>query len=365
MAPDKDAGQQLFREGILARNDGLIRALTIVKALQESRLGLTVTQLVGKYGFAQRSLYRDIEALQAAQFPIHKNGARFVLDGDWKPPKWRGFDDDEVMALSVARALSSGLKATKLGRALDRAWLKVTASEGCTAMLPGTTSPWFSVRAPFGIDYRRHDKLIESLEQAIKARLRVDCEYGAISTGKVSRRVIEPVALHWDPGLESLYVFAWCLLREDVRIFAVHRFVSATVTDASFLPRAEVRSREVLKNAFRMWRGTNIQQVAVQFDAKTAPEIRERRWSPEQKVIERENGAVDLVFPVASLEEVLRWVLGFGEHARVLAPAKLVDMVRQHVNGMSRAYGARRRARGVAGARNDGKFSLSPVGKTP
>lgn len=349
----------------MARNDGLIRALTIVKALQERRLGLTVTQLVEKYGFAQRSLYRDIQALQAAQFPIQKDGARFFLDANWKLPGWRGFDDDEVLALSVARALSSGLKTTKLGRALDRAWLKVTASDGRTGLLPGTTAPWFSVRAPYGIDYRKHDKLIEALEHAINARRRIDCEYGALSTGKVSRRTIEPAALHWDPGLECLYVFAWCLLREDVRIFAVHRFVSVNVTDSGFLPRAEARSREVLKNAFRLWCGKNVHQVEIQFDAQVAAEIRERRWSREQKLIEREDGAVRLVFPAAGLEEVQRWVLGFGEHARVLAPAEFVDAVRQHANGMSRLYGAERRARSVHGVRSGAKLSLSRVGKTP
>lgn len=329
----------------MARNDTLIRALMVANALQGSRRGMTVQMLKARCdGTSLSSVYRDLAALSAAGFPIHKDGDRYVLDHEWKPPALRGFDEDEVLALNVARAMASGLKTTKLGRALDRAWVKVTSADGRTGELPDTMRPWFSVRAPHGIDYRKHEKTIAVMEQAIEGRRTVNCRYRAVSTGELSARVLEPVELHWDPGLESLYVFAWCRLRKDVRIFAVHRFVAAALTDDTFHPRAEVRSQKALKHAFRLWRSENVHVVEVAFDASVAAEVRERRWSQEQEVVDDGDG-VRVRFPAAGLEEVERWVLGYGARARVLGPEALVARVRAQVEGMAGIYGGRRGAR--------------------
>jgi predicted DNA-binding transcriptional regulator YafY len=43
---------------------------------------------------------------------------------------------------------------------------------------------------------------------------------------------------------------------------------------------------------------------------------------------------VEVCFEVGRLEEVLRWVLSFGSCAKVLAPKKLADLVRQEIRAM-------------------------------
>ena len=151
----------------------------------------------------------------------------------------------------------------------------------------------------------------------------VSCRYKAASTRQISARQIEPGELYWDPGLESLYVIGWCRLRQDVRVFAVQRFVAVSITDQAFAPRPEARSRAALRHAFRVWRGDNVERVRIRFTAEVADEIRERRWAVEQQVHEEPGGNLILSLSVAGLAEVQRWVLGFGGGAEVLAPAEL------------------------------------------
>ncbi len=329
----------------MARNDTIIRTLTVAQALVSSRRGVALKVLADKHGFALRNLYRDIAALQAAGFPIDNEDGRYWLREDWRVAGASAIDAEELLALFAARGLAAGIRGTKLGKALERLWMKLATEGGRQgALLPLDAKPWFSVRAPFGINYKPHERAIASLEHALTERKAVRCVYRALSTSEVSERVIEPVQLHWDPALESLYVLAWCRLRGDVRVFAAHRFLSVQRTDESFFPKSEATSERALKKAFRVWRDRNVNAVEVHFQKHLAAEIRERRWSDDQTITDASDGGVVLRFAVAGLAEVERWVLGFGAGARVLGPEGLVERVRAHVGGMSVAYGGRGRA---------------------
>jgi len=73
-----------------------------------------------------------------------------------------------------------------------------------------------------------------------------------------------------------LYLVAWCRLRRDVRVFAVHRFRAVALGRERFAPRAGVSSRAALRDAFRVWRSANVYRVRVRFAVGVAEEVRER-----------------------------------------------------------------------------------------
>jgi predicted DNA-binding transcriptional regulator YafY len=306
------------------RNDQIIRILSVARALAESRRGVSLKELAKRHGWHWRTVYRDKDALEAAGFPVENIEGRFRLPRDWAVPKLPGIEADELLALFTLRALVGAWRGTALVRPLDRLWGKLASSgSGQSALLPVGREPWLTVRSPFAIDYHAHDKTIATFEKAAKEQLVVNCRYRALSTRRLTARQIEPSELYWDPALESLYVFGWCRLRQDVRVFAMHRFAAASLTEARFKPRVEARSKAVLKNAFRIWRGKNIETVRVRFSPEVAEEIRERTWAPGQKIEEEPGGGLVLTLEVAGLAEVERWVLGFGEGAEVVAPGGL------------------------------------------
>lgn len=323
----------------MARNDQIVRILTVAQALMRSRRGVPLRALAERHGYRLRTLYRDVQALDAAGFPVVKEKDRFRIAAEATAAPF-GVDPDELLALFIARRHAAGWEGTSVQRALDRLWGKLTTRGGASgALLPAGISP-LSARVPFAHDYAAHARHVATFERAIRERVAVSCRYRALS-GEITARVIEPGQLHWDGGLETLYLIAWCRLRRAVRVFATQRFLMVSLTRSAFRPRADATS-EALRDAFRVWRDEHASRVRLRFAPAAAAEIAERRWHRRQRLTRREDGGVELAFEVAGLTEVERWVLGFGGDVVVLEPRELAERVRAaHAAGAGR-YASRR-----------------------
>jgi proteasome accessory factor B len=306
--------------------------------------GVALKPLAEKHNWKLRNLYRDIEVLEAAGFPIRKENGLYRMDRTM--PAIPGAPSaDERLALFLARDQAAGWKHTSLGKALDKLWHRIAAADdGQTALFPIDSAPWLSTREWRPIDYGRHAKIVETLEHATRDRIAVQTRYRAASTRQLTSRVIEPGQLHWDPALETLYLIGFCRLRADVRVFAVHRFLAVTPTDQTFAARAETRSRAALAKAFRVWRSERVQNVRIWFAPDIAEEIRERRWLANQRVAD-DRGGIVLSGEVAGLPEVERWILGYGGAARVLEPRELRQSVAAKLRAGAAAYGEKRLSR--------------------
>jgi predicted DNA-binding transcriptional regulator YafY len=227
--------------------------------------------------------------------------------------------------MHLARTFAARLPGSLLDHALASAWNKVTADAGQLAMpAPGDDS--FSLSAFPTIDYAPFRDRIERLQRAIRDRLAVQLRYRR-ANGQTSERVIEPGELHADAATEGLYCIAWCRARKAVRVFAVHRVLSAELTSERFSRRPETRSRAALQHAFRLWRGDAVHTVRLRFAAPVAGEIAERRWHPSQVLGHAANGDVSLEFRIAEPASLVRWLLGFGEHVEILEPDWLASEV--------------------------------------
>ena len=321
----------------VARNDRSVRLEVLKRALMQTRRGVALRDLADKHGWKLRNLYRDVEVLETAGFPILRDGSLHRMDTI--APSTAGTPGpDERLALFLAREQAAGWRHTSLGKALDKLWHRIAASaDGQGALLPIESSPWLSTRTFHPIDYGRHAKIVQTLEQATRDRVAVQARYRAASTHQITSRVIEPGQLYWDPGLETLYLIGWCRLRSDIRVFAVHRFAAVAPTNLTFAPRAEANGR-ALKNAFRVWRDDRLYPIQVHFDATVADEIRERRWLVNQTLTDAPHGAVILQGEVAGLAEVERWVLGYGALAEVIAPRELRESVATKLKAAAEKY---------------------------
>jgi predicted DNA-binding transcriptional regulator YafY len=56
-----------------------------------------------------------------------------------------------------------------------------------------------------------------------------------------------------------------------------------------------------------------------------------REIARNQQTIERADGSIEISFKVSSLENLIRWILSFAEHARILAPLELQERVRRTI----------------------------------
>ena len=85
---------------------------------------------------------------------------------------------------------------------------------------------------------------------------------------------------------------------------------------------ADYRPEQLTEGAFGLIRGEPT-RVRIRFDATVARYIQRRQWHPTQKFRRGADGGVEMTMEVRGTVELVSWVLGFGEKARVLEPAAL------------------------------------------
>ncbi len=83
--------------------------------------------------------------------------------------------------------------------------------------------------------------------------------------------------------------------------------------------------------------------IHIAFDSFAAPLVQERQWHPSQKIkqLSRDRGGgIELSLTLGNLEEIERWILSWGRHARVLAPPELKERISKTVSALADTYRA-------------------------
>ena len=116
----------------------------------------------------------------------------------------------------------------------------------------------------------------------------------------------------------GVYLTAWVPEYGEMRTFAVERIQTLAVLDEHFTPRP--LPTEPFANSLGV-NGGPAEPVEIEFDASAADYIREREWHASQQIEDRPDGSVLVRLNVCVDRPLVRWILGFGPSARVVAPA--------------------------------------------
>jgi predicted DNA-binding transcriptional regulator YafY len=182
------------------------------------------------------------------------------------------------------------------------------------------------------------DPLIwNNLEHACHRQQSVQMTYYTASRNATSDRVFDPYLLHIYRGTNP-YVIGYCHTRKMIRWFRVDRIRKLELKIDKFVRDPNFDSSQYLDQIFQHEVGDGTVDVEIQFDAATAPYIRERRWHPSQKLIEHADESVTLMMTVGGLNDIKRWVLSYGKGARVLSPPKLITMIKAEITEMNIYY---------------------------
>ena len=163
-------------------------------------------------------------------------------------------------------------------------------------------------------------------------------QYFTASRNAESERIIDPYLLHVYRGTNP-YLIGFCHLRQAIRWFRVDRIQSLQILKTKFTRDPNFNAKEHLDKIFQAEVGEGKPvTVAIWFDAPTAPYIKERRWHSTQQIEEHSDGSVTLRMVVTGLNDLKRWVLGYGKGAIVKEPSELVQLVRNEIQGMNYFY---------------------------
>jgi predicted DNA-binding transcriptional regulator YafY len=329
----------------MPRGNQLTRQWQLLQLLDRPA-GVAVDDAAGELSCAVRTIWRDLQVLQAAGFPIYDermaDGPRSVwrVDDTFRRRLPLKLTLAELAALLMSRDLLTSNGAGVLGPAITSAVEKVGSVLSKDALtLIDRMRDTIGVRA-VGAKLQAPAEHLAAIQGALIDRRRLRLRYYSMSRDAVTDRRVDPYHLTLFQG--GFYAVGYCHLREGVRIFAVERIRALEVLAVRFERPADFDVEKFLAGAWGIIRG-DIVTVRVIFSRTLARYIRDRLWHPTQQFREMESGRLEMTLKVADTVEVRRWILGFGPDAEALQPASLREALRADAEALVRALVPQRR----------------------
>lgn len=137
----------------------------------------------------------------------------------------------------------------------------------------------------------------------------------------------------------SWYVIGRSSSHAQVRTFNLSRVASVTPLSEKFKVPRSFQLERYLGNAWVMIPEPGVDyDVHVRFQPLVAHNVAEVMWHPTQQTQFREDGSMDFRVTVSGLNEIVWWILGYGDQAEVIAPKKLRRQVLRRAKNMVAVY---------------------------
>jgi predicted DNA-binding transcriptional regulator YafY len=275
--------------------------------------------------------------LETAGLPIvyqpERQGYELARDCVLQPPQ---LDDREALALLILSRVGSipdpfgsllpGRKAlTKVIHSLPAGLRNRIANSGellpnadAAAEIPKERQTAYETilgallhRQRLRLRYREHDLSTVSTTTFDLYRLvRLQEQWALIGHSSADRGI----RLYWLPWLEE---------------------VRTTGEEYSIPPRFQL---ERFLQELQPRQGDQSKEVHLRFSAQVAPLIRDLPGKSGQKMKQAADGTIDLVVKVETLDQIIHWVLGFGDQVEVIEPEELKIAVCDWANRIIRRY---------------------------
>ena len=324
------------------RNAEVIRQWKILKTVEAAR-HTTTQALADELGVTERTIRRDIEALQEAGFPLYdeREDGRKVwrLVPGYKQKLTQSFSLSELAALYFGKNLLSYLGGAPFARDLESAFTKIREA------LPAKSLPYlariqdlFAARPDPAKDYSKKKDVIAGLVDATLHQRQANVAYYSFNSKKTKTYLLDPYRLVYYHG--GLYLYARAHEHGEVRTFAVERIERIEVLETPFEVPKDFNVSEYARGAFGI-AGGKACDVVLEVDAAVAAYVRERVWHESQSVEERPDGGLVLRMKVAPGFELKSWIKSFLPHVRVKEPGTLRQEIASELEAARASFASR------------------------
>ncbi len=302
---------------------------------------LSIAEIARRFEVSPRTAYRDLELLEkrhGAAIVAEEGRYRLMASATLRP---LNLTHEEAVLLHIA--LHQGALA---GRGAFARRLRSIEVKLAAAMRGWPTMEPLLALAPVDRTGPAAEAALATFESAIRERRVCEGVYASLSGGDRRSRRLHPLCLF--ERADAWYLAAFAPEHEEVRLFRLDRFDQVQALDARFAPPPGFDLDAFLAGAWELFRGEQEIDVHLRFAPSLAPLILRARHHPQEQATTAEDGTIDYHVRVTHLDELARWVVGFGGNVVVLGPealrARVVDLAR----GVVEANAAeRRRHRGA------------------
>ncbi len=318
----------------LTRTQRLIRIVEILHAGRKCG----VSTLADEFGVSRRSVFRDMNVLRDAGLACHFDAETesYALE---KSFYLRPLDLtlEEGMALLMLTRKVISERVLPAYRSTVSAGLKIEAAvpddirEHCGAVLENVDFEWSQIS-----DVDPVSDLIVRVEKSIIARRKIHIRYDSYYDKREIETTLRPFRVFF--RRRGWYVVGHSERHREVRMFKLERIVDMEKTPGTFRMDKDFSLRAFFGNAWNMIRGDERFHVEIVFGAKVAGNVEEVMWHPTQRTRRRSDGSLVFEADVDGIDEILWWVLGYGDQAVVVEPDALRANLAKHAEQMLKQY---------------------------
>jgi predicted DNA-binding transcriptional regulator YafY len=255
-------------------------------------------------------------------------------------PPALGITTTEINALHMCRAFTEYL----LGREFFEEATR--ALEKSQALIPDKKTLSFHHFASFrpgSIDYTPHQDAVRILIEAMDKKRICKISYKSIMTKRAKTFYVKPLKIF--SYYDALYVDAR-LARKPKKpykefkydpLLAVHRIKKIEITERMFQFPKDYDFEKVFNKNFGVIKEGAF-KVEVEFKGYSAEWVKERMWSPDQKIKKMRGGKIKISFSASSELEFVEWLLSFEDEAKLIKPDWLIEKVKDVIDKMQMIY---------------------------
>ncbi len=308
----------------------LDRLLAIVMILL-NRKQVNAKELAQHFEVSQRTIYRDIEAINQAGIPIVSymgSDGGFSIMENYQIKKNFLTVDEIGSILTALKNINTTFGSRQISNTLEKIRGMLPEKDAST---PGRNA------FPVHIDYSSwststadKDKL-KIISSAIDEKRIVHFQYINIR-GEEMHRIVEPLSLILKDF--SWYLNGYCRTKNDFRLFKLKRMSDLALTEEIFTrdvaPIEELRYRED-------WDHDKI-LLSMVLKFKPSVKVRVLDTFPHDQIQFEEDGTSIVRFAFPQDDWLVAMLLGFGSDVEVLEPAHLRQLIGQKAMEIARIY---------------------------
>ena len=298
-------------------NIKLARLFEIVQILLTEKK-VTAEKLACHFEVSKRTIYRDIETLTLAQIPVYSEKGRyggigliknFMIDKSFLSQNEQNEILFALQSLNAVQYSKNNITLTKLNSIFNRKadeWIEVDFSR-----------------------YGENDSILfEKIKNSILEKKVIKFIYFN-TKGKKSKRTVEPLKLWFKE--KAWYLFAYCRKKKDIRQFKIARIKNLELTCEHF--ERELK-KEDLKNQNNVnGKGT---KIVIEVDKSQAYRVYDEFF--EESITKKENENFEITTEIFENEWLYGYLLSFGEHLKVLKPARIREILAKKIEKMRENY---------------------------
>ena len=289
----------------------------------QSRSLVKAQDIAKKFSISLRTVYRDVKALEEAGVPvIGEAGTGYrLMDGYKLPPVM--FNMDEATALLTASKLVQSKTDAGISKhftaALDKIRAILRHSE--KDHIEEIDDHIAVMTHPSIVHQPKAELHLQAILKAIGSSSVIEINYTSVEKNESTRRKVEPVGIyylgnHW-------YLIAFCRMRKDYRNFRTDKISQLSIT-------AEVNSKihpPLQSFISQMSADRQVIKIIIDVEPGIVKYLGEQKYYNGFVKEEKAGDYIRMTFLSGSLMGFSRWFMLYGDHAKIVEPAELNDMV--------------------------------------